>query len=71
MKSSIDREDCAMDASPFVTVPLTASELRLIRSALLSFVTDFGHDEADVLHAAQHLLAKLADLSVDASGPAA
>jgi hypothetical protein len=52
-------------------VPLTASELRLIRSALLSFVTDFGHDEADVLHAAQHLLAKLADLSVDASGPAA
>lgn len=60
-----------MDTQTLVTVPLTASELRLIRSALLAFVTNFGHDEADVLHATQHLLTKLADLPVDASGPAA
>jgi hypothetical protein len=60
-----------MDETSLVPVSLTVSELQLIRSALSSFVADFGHDEAEVLHAAQHLLAKLATDPANASGPAA
>jgi hypothetical protein len=38
---------------------LTDDELRLLRSALQSYLEDFGHDEADVLRAVKALIAKL------------
>jgi hypothetical protein len=41
------------------TIELTEDELRLLRSALHSYLEDFGHDEADVLRAIKQLLAKL------------
>jgi|BarGraNGADG00212_1021973.scaffolds.fasta_scaffold82390_2 hypothetical protein len=45
-----------------VTVGLTAGEVELLKNALRSFVSDFGHDEADVLHRVKDLLAKLSAL---------
>ncbi|MEO6701299.1 MAG: hypothetical protein ABI140_01685 [Jatrophihabitantaceae bacterium] len=44
-------------------IELTDSELHLTRSALHSFLTDFGHDEADVIREIQHLLDKLSAAS--------
>lgn len=44
-----------------VTITLTAEELRLARSAVLSMLEDFGHDEADMLRALKALLAKLSE----------
>ena len=41
------------------TIELTEDELRLVRSALHSYLEDFGHDEADVLRAIKEVLAKL------------
>jgi len=41
------------------TIELTEEELRLVRSALQSFLEDFGHDEADVLRSIKQILAKL------------
>ena len=41
------------------TIELTEDELRLVRSALHSYLEDFGHDEADILRAIKHVLAKL------------
>jgi hypothetical protein len=41
------------------TIELTDDELRLVRSALHSYLEDFGHDEADVLRALKEILAKL------------
>ena len=41
------------------TIELTDEELRLIRSAVHSYLDDFGHEEADVLRALKALLAKL------------
>jgi hypothetical protein len=41
------------------TLQLTDEELRLVRSALKSFLDDFGHEEADVLAQIKALLAKL------------
>jgi hypothetical protein len=41
------------------TFELTDEELRLVRSALNSYLEDFGHDEADILRALKHLIAKL------------
>ncbi len=42
------------------TVKLNPAELQLIKHALHSFLTDFGHDEADVTRSISDLLAKLA-----------
>jgi hypothetical protein len=42
-----------------ITVTFTPEEARLVRSAVESMLEDFGHDEADVLHALKMLLAKL------------
>ena len=50
-------------------VELTDSELHLTRSALHSFLTDFSHDEADVIREIQHLLDKLAEPSKSGSRP--
>ncbi|HEX6679071.1 MAG TPA: hypothetical protein VF063_00350 [Gaiellaceae bacterium] len=41
------------------TVELTNEELKLIRSALRSYLDDFGHEEADVLREIKQLLDKL------------
>jgi hypothetical protein len=41
------------------TVELSDQELRIIRSALRSYLEDFGHDEADILRAVKALLEKL------------
>ena len=40
-------------------IELTDDELRLLHSALHSFLDDFGHDEADVVRRIKDLLAKL------------
>ena len=41
------------------TVELTDEELRIVRSALRSYLEDFGHDEADVLRLIKRTIAKL------------
>ncbi|HTZ45822.1 MAG TPA: hypothetical protein VMB79_18315 [Jatrophihabitans sp.] len=41
-------------------IELSDSELRLVRNALTSFLTDFGHDESEQVHEIQQMLAKLA-----------
>jgi hypothetical protein len=41
------------------TIELTDEELRLLHSAVHSYLDDFGHDEADVLRSLKALLAKL------------
>jgi hypothetical protein len=41
------------------TIELTAEELELLRSALHSYLDDFGHEEADVLRRIKEILAKL------------
>jgi hypothetical protein len=41
------------------TIELADNELKLIRSALHSYLDDFGHNEADVLREIKQLLEKL------------
>ena len=41
------------------TLELTDDELKLVSSALHSFLDDFGHDEIDVLRQIKALIAKL------------
>jgi hypothetical protein len=41
------------------TIELSNDELKLIRSALHSYLDDFGHEEADVLRQIKDLLEKL------------
>jgi hypothetical protein len=41
------------------TIELTDEELRLVVSAVRSFLDDFGHEEVDVLRKLKGLLAKL------------
>jgi hypothetical protein len=41
------------------TIELTEEELTLVRSALHSYLDDFGHEEADVLRRIKDILAKL------------
>jgi hypothetical protein len=41
------------------TIELTDDELRLLHSALHSYLDDFGHNEADVLRLIKQLIAKL------------
>ena len=43
------------------TLPLSDDELRLLQSALHSYLDDFGHEEADILQAVKAILAKLPD----------
>ncbi|HEY0576779.1 MAG TPA: hypothetical protein VGD73_21955 [Pseudonocardia sp.] len=40
-------------------IQVTDEELAMLTAALRSFLSDFGHDEADVLRAIKMLLAKL------------
>jgi hypothetical protein len=41
------------------TIELTEDELRLVVSAVRSYLDDFGHEEADVLRRLKELLRKL------------
>ena len=41
------------------TIELTDAELRILHSALHSYLDDFGHEEADVLRRLKEILAKL------------
>jgi len=41
------------------TLELTDDEVTLLRSALRSFLDDFGHEQIDVVRRIQALLAKL------------
>ena len=41
------------------TIELTDEELKIVVSALHSFMDDFGHDEQDVLRQIKAVLAKL------------
>jgi hypothetical protein len=41
------------------SIELDSEELTLVRSALHSFLDDFGHEEMDVVRRIQALLAKL------------
>ena len=41
------------------TIELTDDELRLVRAALMAYLDDFGHEEADVLRDVKALIAKL------------
>ena len=41
------------------TIELTDDELRLVVSAVRSYLDDFGHEEADVLRRLKELLRKL------------
>jgi hypothetical protein len=50
------------------SIDLTPDELRLMRSALQSFLDDFGHEEIDVVRRIKALLAKLPE---EDSSPAA
>jgi hypothetical protein len=50
------------------TIELNPDEVQLMRSALHSFLDDFGHDEDDVVRRIQALLAKLPE---EASSPPA
>lgn len=40
-------------------VELTAAEWRLVEAALRAFLTDFGHDEADIIEQIRTILTKL------------
>jgi hypothetical protein len=50
------------------TIELTAEELQLLRSALHSFLDDFGHEEMGVVLRIQALLERLPE---DTAPPAA
>ncbi|HEU4948564.1 MAG TPA: hypothetical protein VFT31_15555 [Kribbella sp.] len=46
------------------TIEISDEELRLLRSAIGSYLYAFGHDEADLLRAAKSLLTKLPEPAV-------
>jgi hypothetical protein len=54
---------CKSRVNPYATgmhtIELTEDELRLVRAALVSYLDDFGHEEADVLRAVKAIIAKL------------
>ncbi|HEX6074836.1 MAG TPA: hypothetical protein VFZ32_06175 [Micromonosporaceae bacterium] len=48
------------------TLQLTAEELQIARGALRSYLSDFGHDEVEVLHTIKRVVAKLEALEAAA-----
>jgi hypothetical protein len=52
------------------TIELTDEELRLVLSAVHSYLDDFGHEEADVLRNLKELLQKLRAAAPDIQPPA-
>jgi hypothetical protein len=51
----------AVGFASMYSLELSERELRLVRSAVRSFLEDFGHDEADLLRELKELLEKLPD----------
>lgn len=49
-----------MDTPAMTVVELTDDEVRLLNHALHSYLSVFGHDESDMIHAVRHLLDKIA-----------
>jgi hypothetical protein len=49
------------------TIELDDDQLRVLRSALGSYLQAFGHNEADLLRAAKTLLLKLPEPAVSAT----
>jgi hypothetical protein len=54
-------------AESMFTIELNDDELRLVRSAIGSYVREFGHDEADVLRAFKALLSRLPEAPAPAA----
>ena len=48
-------------------IELSDGDLKLVKSALNSFLADFGHDEGELVRQIQTLLAKLAAVPHDES----
>lgn len=55
-KSQVEAYHCGMGTQ---VLELTAEEVTLLRHALRHYLSEFGHDEADVLRATKKLIAKL------------
>jgi hypothetical protein len=53
-----------------VTVELTEREARIVRSALQSFLGDFGHDQADLVREVRAVLQKFQQAETDAGAGA-
>lgn len=49
------------------TLHLTDSELAMVQHAMHTYLTSFGHDEADVVEQVKRVLAKLAEAEQDDS----
>ena len=47
-------------SAPCTTVELTDAELRLLRNALQTYLSDFGHEDHELIVATRQLIAKLA-----------
>lgn len=67
---ALDTLRATQQATEAATVTLSHAELQLLKHALHSFRTDFGHDEADVLVSIHNLLAKLAVVGMAGVGAA-
>lgn len=50
------------------TVHLTDAELVMLRNAMRTYLSSFGHNEADVVEQVKRVLAKLATASEDTAG---
>ena len=51
-----------MTSTDTTALELTQDQLRLVKNALESFISDFGHDESDILEHTRAVLAKVAVL---------
>ncbi|HEV7203281.1 MAG TPA: hypothetical protein VGN18_01655 [Jatrophihabitans sp.] len=48
-----------MSAPSIASIELTDEELQVVKNALHAYISGFGHDEAEILHAAQKVLGKI------------
>jgi len=51
------------------TIHLTDQELQTTRQGMTAFLHDFGHDEADTLHAIRSVLARLDEAQAEVDAP--
>lgn len=52
-----------------MTVAVTPDEVTLIINALHTYVSDFGHDEGEILHRTKQLIANLGEQTKALNGP--
>lgn len=69
IRAAMDNLRAYDTSSKAVTLRLSPEELQLMKHALHSFLTDFGHDEADVIKSINALLAKLRVAATPSAGP--